>query len=231
MDLNALPEEQRKRFLPSLFYMIDWFQKDGRLRDWERLDDVKASRGPISRLLLCAWLDRLEILSHVGLGWISSVCKYSLRSGEFVNDDVERYLQAPAVVEYPSYAANQTDIVFVAPKVGRFDVDFVMGRYELDYLGPEHDEVIRKQPPIAVICNDRPDAELTDDERHAFPLADDAVRAHGYKVIRFSGDEVEADAEVCARRVDEMFAPTWCLHEPGRSDHPFDRLMEKVRGR
>lgn len=231
MDINSFSPKQRQRLLAELFSHLNWFQEDGRLHDWSRLVDFKLCRSPFSRLLLSAWLDRVDVLSRVGLGWIGSTCQYRIQSGEYVDEGLDRYMREPAISECRASSAAMTDLVIVAPKVGRYQLDFAMGRYELDYLGPDHDEVIRRQQPVAVMCNDRPYEEPTPDEQHDFRRIDDAIRAHGLKVIRFSASEIESDADTCARRVDEMFKPTWSFDASSRSSHPYDDILEKVRGR
>lgn len=231
MDLNELSIEQQQRFMRELFSHIDWFQADGRLRNWDRLKAFESCRSTFSRSVLRAWLDRLDIMRRVGLGWMGSGCRYQLDDGEHVDLVLERYMQAAPVSEFTAYSAEVSDKVFVSPRVGNYDLDLVMGRYELDYLGPDHEESIRKQQPVAVMCNDRHNADLTPEDHQALRFTDEAVCAHGLKVIRFSADEVEADPEACARRIDEMFVPTWCCREPGKSEHPYDLLMRRVLGR
>jgi hypothetical protein len=228
MDLNHLSATQQQKLVTTLFSYLGFFQKDGRISDWERLNDFRACKNEFARLLLAAWLDRLAILHRIGLGWRGSSTAFHLMDCTTFNDCLSRYIASEPVVDCKSYHVDQADLIFVSPQIGRYRANLVMGRFELDYIGDDHDPITKKQQPVAVMCNEYLKAAMTEEEHRIAHFEDDAIRVHGFKLIRFTAEEVIADAAACARRIDEMFIPTWCHHKQGESSHPYDALMRKV---
>lgn len=235
MDLSLLSPVQRQKLVTTLFAHLDFFQTDARLCDWGRLAAFQADPKLPAQRLLSAWLDRLAVLNRVGFGWVGSSARYSLVDASESGQALKAYGDAPAIVPHDWCHADQTDLVFVSPRVGPYAVDFVVGRYEVDFIGPGHDGVTRKQQPVAVRCGEPDGAPATgedaEEKARVARLEDEAIRAYGFRLIRFTGEEVEADAARCARTLDEQFVPTWCHKGDGKSDHPYDLIMDEVLGR
>lgn len=215
MDWRNLNEAQRNHIIQTI---LKWKELE-RVLTPNDIECYSCHAVPILR----AWLNRLAITHERGFAAFGNATSYHVYNKHQSNHFLSEYMKQPLVRELMQTDVSMADVVFVAPQIGgRFPVDFVVGRYEYDVIGADSREVMRRQHPIAVQC----ESILGDEARHAAEADDDALRAHGFKVIRFGTEDLNDPTE-CGRAIERMFRPTWYWRDE-KHDHPYDELLAEL---
>lgn len=155
----------------------------------DAIDAHPPCESPIESQFLQAWMDILfgEVCLHLPL---------------------EEFMKIPPVVEWTPLHCNQMDCVFTQQSIGKYRVDFMLGRYSSDFetgpIGPTKNILIRL-PLIVVECDGHDFHEKTKEQARKDKSRDRFLVTRGYRVLRFTGSEIHQDAESCAQEVDQLF--------------------------
>lgn len=120
------------------------------------------------------------------------------------------FLNPPEVQPRQFLNYPRVDCMFLQEQIGPYRVDFLLGRYAIDY-GIEGGEALRRLPLIVVECDGHDFHERTKEQAQRDKARDRELLMMGYRVLRFTGSEIYKDAIRCAVEVDALFN---CLLSP-----------------
>ena len=161
---------------------------------------------PIEQQFLQAYA---ELLDEQKIGTSEWTANYPL---------MEDFLKVPEIQPYSFLHRYGYDVIWIQPKVGKFRIDFVVGRIAPDIDWKQKDtgvESLRRLPLIAIECDGHDYHERTKEQAAKDRSRDRILLADGLRVVRFTGSEIYRDANSCAAEVSTIFD---CMLRPRAVD-------------